>query len=763
MSGRYRLSEVLSVVGLVEEREVWSLLLLASTELHRNIRIYLESGLELSHLPEYVTVTRDSVMLESRGDITLQGAKELHQEQKQEELLQQSRTEEDWQRLGLYTLAKVIISCIHAHSMSTELVMFFRSILAHQDRVPRLPEVLVYLQRKIKVESAARHISSLVNKLQSVHNSRTFCVSESSGPRSGWRSRGTTLSCPSLLPTQPVTRKPVPQPIIEVSTHEDESSIENCLNNNDVFNLVELPGLKVRRAPSPPLYVPSFIKRLERPSTVYTSLLGSTSRAGQVVRLVLLTGHRLEVKVDGSRTKVQDVLSLCLDKVQVDQDQRPLFGLFDRQQQEEGEEYGYLTPECLLSTYLKNGVLVLYLRYLHQPDYYQLPGPLQNLLYLQLRQDVLSRELELEPELVVQLALLAVQSEVPGDHRVDPTHFLPSQCDASTRLNLVKGLGTRLTASSEDARALYCGLLAPVLCLYRFRCRENRGEGSRRMEVSLYPDTFTIAGDSYSYSDIKQLSYTESYLQLLVKSSDQMKRYKVYCPGSRARQIHDIFLAVRRGGEVEPEPSHASRTRRSLGLVRDQIVGSAKKVGKTLRTPKRARSLSMEVKVGGKRRKLSFCSKDKENCKPVAVQKTTVSTVQNTTLKRSNSVQKGRAQKPVRSVATVRGKGGEEERGKERLRVRMGTRMVKGVEGLRPSLEATRRILQTRVERDQLQTGDFTASGHGILVNQCSSLLPGDRILAVNTVSMEQVSLPTFTRILHSFPHSLEILVSRQQ
>ena len=135
---------------------------------------------------------------------------------------------------------------------------------------------------------------------------------------------GVSLSCPILMPK-------MSQPYF--------SSLENLMNNNDVFALLELPGLKFngRRTnlelsstckpePTPQPYIPGFIQRRSRPALQYT--LAEGSRAGQIVRIILLTGHKIEMRVEKMKTRTRDVLNVCLDRMKVKDEMRSMFGLF---------------------------------------------------------------------------------------------------------------------------------------------------------------------------------------------------------------------------------------------------------------------------------------------------------------------------------------------------------------------------------------------------------------------------------------------------
>ena len=721
---RYRLSELVNHFLLVET-ECWAVLHLVCLELEQNIRIYLESGLDILHLPEYIVVTRGSILLHTTGEVSLEGVKRgdvSHLVPDNIKPLLEFR-EEDWRNLGLHSLARTMISCIHGDNLSTEMIMFFRSILNQNlSSLPTLSDIILYLRRKIKTESATRLVSSLCYKLQAVLSSQDkgletkFTSSESAlkPSRPGWMSG--TVSCPSLLP---------------VSLQSSTASIDNFINNNDVFAILELPGLRFKgrrtngelsSSSQPEVYVPGYIRRRQRPALQYSLLEPGSGRAGQIVRVVLLTGHRIEVTVDKMRTKVKDVLRVCLEKVKVREEAMNLFGLFSSLD----EEYLYLDPDSLLVSHLLNGVLTLYLRFIRSPEYEDLCPPLQHLLYLQLRQDLVSGDVNPDPNLAVQLGLLAVQVEVQGDHvRLEPEYFLPRNHDNSTRLMFQRRKGVNLTGSIKDAQALFCGLVSSSegYSLYRYWGRENRGEGSRRISLQILPETFVLAGQSYSYTQVRQISYSQSYLQVLVKTGEELKRMKIFFPDNKPKNIHDLMMEFKDKHSQPSQPGVGTRTRRSLGVVCNQIVGVAKEVGRSIRTPKRARSLSTDPKIGGKKRKLSFGSssfaksenrrenkenrrENKENCRENKENYRMENKENNRVENKENlKVQMKKDNKNSSRVELQKNPGVEETRTssklegrtetKERVRVRMGTRMVG--EGRKAGTETERRILQVKV------------------------------------------------------------------
>ena len=367
----------------------------------------------------------------------------------------------------------------------------------------------------------------------------------------------------------------------------------------------------------------------------------------------------------------------------------------------------------------------------------------------------------------------------------------------------------------------------------------------------------SLAGTVYAYTDLRQISYTQSYLQLLIRptvancgeqltptsqanSSSEPRKVKVFFPGGGARNVHDLLHELksrfcggdsdeRRGSSRRAHNGEQRKTRRSLGVVCDQIVEVAKEVGKSIRTPKkRTRSLSTDTsrtRTGGKRRKLSLGGgvntlkrsestkrkqqqqQDKENVVPPlsAVNtaprtRTQSGTIRTVPLQTAPAFYKAGHRRPLPDKPASKLTGGDENVRPNTGttpggRVRMGTRMVTTVTNgpssldsnrsaaaaavpppLNSNFEGERRIHQFRLNlTDLMAEPSLSSTGHGLIVtgggfiaesngsNQIMSLQAGDRILAVNGVSMEQVTVPTFWRLMEKFgSEALNLIVSRQ-
>jgi hypothetical protein len=819
MDSSHCLGDILSRFHLVET-ECWAVLHLASIELQRSLLALCSMrSASLLQMAEATLVSSTSLRLKSNGRV------EIRPEARQNILEAlplgvsplSELSMEDWQRVGLHSVSQLMASSLHGQGLSREMAMFLNSIVGqHMAAIPPLADVLIFLQRKIKLDSAARLVASVCYKLDGIlaadtrSMDRKFASSDTRLRLSPPRSRLTT-SCPSL------SHKEVQQQQQHLGP-ASATAMENFINNNEVFSLLELPGLKFSRRRTnnelmsselvpkkqQQVFMPSFLRQQERPP-LRVNLMAGGRTCGQVVRVLLPTGQRLEFTLDKMKVRVRELLAASLDRMQVRPEAQTMFGLF--RSGSSSAELLYLDLEALLVNHLDKGVLSLSLRFLQRPDYPDLCPQLQHLLYLQLRQDVLAGQLiSLGHSQAVQLALLAFQAECESADRyqIQPEYFLPAlSTDAATMRFLEKNQSIKLTGSRELAQGLFCEtLLSMEDCQsFRYHGRETRAEASKRITLRIHQDGFSLLEQSFEWEQLRQLSYSQSYLQLLVKTSQDLRRFKVFFPDDKAIYIHDLakvyaVLAVEKVRRVQQQQQGGGKSRRSLGVICNQIVEVAKEVSKSIRTPKRSRSLSSDA--GGKRMRLSslgkaFQTPQKSSFNPVPVKtsQTPVKAYRIVPLSPPPpplpphapsrhppavppSVLRNGAKPPA--ALSAHSQRREDKENVMRTGVRMGTRtMARGCR--RRSDESAvedRRILQVEVRRDQVGLDSVSVSGHGITVCRwgrgktspttamaAGELQVGDRILALNGVSVEEVSLETFWRILYSFRGSVNMIISR--
>jgi hypothetical protein len=817
MDSSHCLGDILSRFHLVET-ECWAVLHLASLELQRSLLALCSMrSASLLQMAEATLVSATSLQLKSNGRV------EIKPEARQNilEALPLSVSPlselslEDWQKVGLHSVSQLMASSLQGQGLSREMAMFLNSIVGqHMASIPPLADVLIFLQRKIKLDSAARLVASVCYKLDGILAADTRSMDRKFASASDTRLRLSppprsrlTTSCPSLSHKE-VARQPLGP--------ASATALENFINNNEVFSLLELPGLKFSRRRTnnelmsselvpkkqQQVFMPSFLRQQERPP-LRVNLMAGGRTCGQVVRVLLPTGQRLEFTLDKMKVRVRELLAASLDRLQVRLEAQVMFGLF---RSSSSSELLYLDLEALLVHHLDKGVLSLSLRFLQRPDYPDLCPQLQHLLYLQLRQDVLAGQLiSLGHSQAVQLALLAFQAECESAdlYQIQPKYFLPAlSTDAATMRFLEKNQSIRLTGSRELAQGLFCEtLLSMEDCQsFRYHGRETRAEASKRITLRIHQDGFSLLDQSFEWEQLRQLSYSQSYLQLLVKTSQDLRRFKIFFPDDKAIYIHDLVkvyavLAVEKVRRVQQQQQGGGgKSRRSLGVICNQIVEVAKEVSKSIRTPKRSRSLSSDA--GGKRMRLSslgkaFHTPQKSSFNPVPVK------ASQTPVKACRIVPLSPPPPPLPPHAPSRhppavppavlrsgpkppaalsahSRRGEDKENVMRTGVRMGTRtMARGCR--RRSDESAvedRRILQVEVRRDQVGLDSVSVSGHGITVSRwrgktspttmaVGELQVGDRILALNGVSVEEVSLETFWRILYSFRGSVNMIISR--
>ena len=104
----------------------------------------------------------------------------------------------------------------------------------------------------------------------------------------------------------------------------------------------------------------------------------------------------------------------------------------------------------------------------------------------------------------------------------------------------------------------------------------------RKICIKLMGEKVSIAGTYHAYTELRQVTYTHSYLQLLVRpQGEEPRKVKIFFPNGIARNIHDILSEMQnRNTKVIDNKTQTNRgkTRRSLGVVCDQIVEVAKEV-----------------------------------------------------------------------------------------------------------------------------------------------------------------------------------------
>ena len=279
-------------------------------------------------------------------------------------------TSEDLGRVAVFSLAKLVLANTE-NIKSQSLYTILSSILhTHLSTVPELPTVSSICQQKMSLVSAKRILSSMFFKYQG------RCSKEY-----GARNFSTIRSLPSLAihsnfdDEETINNKKMNsfmsqsslirrQNIYEPSVENEQSISGVCSyvrsgdgtnsNSSDVFNLLDLPGLKYNRnsvvnTPNQdqnpkPTYDHKSISEAQREKTSNQPKLSNRNplsqhlrinmvkdgSQGQIVRIILLNNDVMEVTLNAKEVSSNDLLKISLEKLQIDPNDFHLFCLCKR-------------------------------------------------------------------------------------------------------------------------------------------------------------------------------------------------------------------------------------------------------------------------------------------------------------------------------------------------------------------------------------------------------------------------------------------------
>ena len=300
--------------GRLQEQEAWAVVSQSLEAMQSSLATLNRLTLDLDQVDRWrsAIVTPQALHLTPGGEVKVEHRQEEeltnYLPQKMKPLL--DINSDDLERLAVYSLAKTVLASLESVK-SPDLLLLLRSALVPSlASVPLLAKVANYTSKTISSQSAQRIVSSLYYKhlgLQG-HSMRKSSTARSlpnfsgstatllsskrlpplpplSSDTSSSRSLASTSSSSSissttssllrsLPPTPPKSMPPSPPPYRDQTESElclrfgirehvyediedvDTKSVENVcnfINNNDVFSLLELPGLKYNKTkPQPP-------------------------------------------------------------------------------------------------------------------------------------------------------------------------------------------------------------------------------------------------------------------------------------------------------------------------------------------------------------------------------------------------------------------------------------------------------------------------------------------------------------------------------
>lgn len=322
---------------------------------------------------------------------------------------------------------------------------------------------------------------------------------------------------------------------------------------------------------------PEFVVRSKEPVTHLSLVNSSQVQRGVVKRVtvILVTGRRIELTCDPAVVRVSHVLQAVLEEEKL-----PLPHLLGLAVLGSGE-FHFVAPQTKLHKVAppgwkerhptKDGLIqdnfTLHLRiiyYLKFNNVKEMDGASRQLLFLQLRHDVLEGRLPVSANVLMQLAALALQAEFGDQRKQEGGYFLPEHYVPESLLR-----GGQASKISEDlhklhkelsghhytlAQTQFINIIQDTLHYGTHFYHVSQDKGRQQCWLGIGRDGVVVVGDgppspetlSYAalhpWSSVKRLSYASHRLTIAVRGPDRTLKIKFNLQENRSR--HVFYLAT---------------------------------------------------------------------------------------------------------------------------------------------------------------------------------------------------------------------------
>ena len=627
-------------------------------------------------------------------------------------------TKEDLGRVGVFSLAKLVLANIENIKSKPLYSLLSSALQTNISHVPLLDNVYRTCLEIISQLSAKRMISSMYFKHQGrckkeygARNFSTIRSLPSLSLHSDFNEEDTGINNKKLntfLSQQSLRRKAVYEP-----TEENEKSISGVCNyvmkkedqSNDVFNLLDLPGLKYNRN--------SFTDKTDNNQNNISHSLkvnmiknGGGDGVGQTVKVVLLNYDVMEVTLTAKEVITNELLQITLDKLQMDPNDFHLFCLCKKVR----GEYLYLNKTGKLSDFMTSGTSTFHLRLIKPPG--------------------------------IQMRKLY-----------------------SKFLQQTDNFGT-----------------------FRYMGRENKGDQSGSVQLTVDACGMKINDCLVLWRHVCQVSFSHTYLQILYKTcNEEQQRLKICFSAAKTKFIYDLVIfLINVNKEVEKTKE---KELSNLDDLCDQLMKITRTALKVMTTPSRKRTKSTDMVLtnsAAKKQKLANpslgFSERKRNKKPInpfqyqyklyLENEEDEIYVHIDKLQRSKDKENIPKTKPriatnpnIKNDAILKLKSSS---GPRHGPVIMGTTTLKRKMTNNFETEPAKKIAcvsLTKMEFLSLKV-NFCKTEENIFIDQISNqakkkLLKGDKVVAVNGKTLENVSLEKANFIIANSGHLLNFILQR--
>ncbi|XP_071536989.1 uncharacterized protein [Panulirus ornatus] len=325
----------------------------------------------------------------------------------------------------------------------------------------------------------------------------------------------------------------------------------------------------------PPILGPEFVVRSKEPVKVLTLLQDAQQGVVKKVTVVLLTGKRLELTCDPATTRVIHVIQAVFREENI-----PLQNMLGLAVLGSGE-FHFVAPKTKLHKVAppgwkekhptKDGLMqdnfTLHLRimyYLRFGNVGEMEDSSRQLLYLQLRHDLLEGHLALPSDVLLHLATLALQAEFGDQKEQGVSYFLPEHYVPESLLR--GGQSGQVSRTLQQNHAALAGLhhaKAQTRFITTLQDTQHYGahyyhvtqdKGRQQWRLGIGLDGVLVLGSGpltsesvaqatlHPWPSVKRLSYTTHRLTVAVRGPAKSTKIKFHLQENRSR--HVFYLAT---------------------------------------------------------------------------------------------------------------------------------------------------------------------------------------------------------------------------
>ncbi|XP_069175465.1 tyrosine-protein phosphatase non-receptor type 13 isoform X2 [Procambarus clarkii] len=320
----------------------------------------------------------------------------------------------------------------------------------------------------------------------------------------------------------------------------------------------------------PPILGPEFVVRSKEPAKVLNLLQDTQRGTVKKVTVILVTGRKLELTCDPAVARVSHILQAVFQEEKL-----PLQHLLGLAVLGSGE-FHFVAPQTKLHKVsppgwkerqpTKDGLIqnnfTLHLRFIYYVRFNnvdEMESMARQLLYLQLRHDVLEGRLPVPPDALLHLATLALQAEFGDKKEQDVSYFLAEHYVPESLLR-----GGQVMAVSQQLHQNHAALAglhytqAQVRFITSLQDTQHYGthyyhvtqdKGRQQCWLGIGREGILVLGSGpltseavaratfHSWPSVKRVSYTTHRLTIAIRGSDKSTKIKLNLQENRSRYV----------------------------------------------------------------------------------------------------------------------------------------------------------------------------------------------------------------------------------